>query len=114
MVCRVTKFVLAFSLGDRSQNTGQAVFYAVHSRFLETVYTDFYSAYDAFIPSTLHRKGKAGTFTVESKNSQIRHYLARFHRKTKCYSKSISMVIASLNLLFLKLRYAKTWMSYLI
>ena len=113
-MCRVTRLVLAFSLGDRSNRTGQRTFLKVRSHCLEAVYTDFYPAYDAFVPWRLHKKGKAGTFTVESKNSQIRHYLARFHRKTKCYSKSIHMVIASLNLLFLKLRYGKTWTIYII
>ncbi|MBQ9469835.1 MAG: IS1 family transposase, partial [Bacteroidales bacterium] len=32
-----------------------------------------------------------------------RHYLARFKRKGLCYSKSESMIVNSLNLLFLKL-----------
>ena len=106
--------MLAFSLGDRSRQTGQVLFWAVRSGFLEAVYTDCYPAYDAFIPWRLHKKGKAGTFTVESKNSQVRHYLARLHRKTKCYYKSVHMVIASLNLLFLKLRHGKIWTIYLI
>ncbi|MRM96885.1 IS1 family transposase, partial [Riemerella anatipestifer] len=35
-----------------------------------------------------HVTSKAETFTVEGYNSRIRHYLARFKRKTKCYSKS--------------------------
>jgi insertion element IS1 protein InsB len=46
---------------------------------------------------------KAETFTVEGYNSRIRHYLARFKRKTKCYSKAQHMMEISLNLLFLKL-----------
>jgi insertion element IS1 protein InsB len=41
---------------------------------------------------------KAETYTVEGMNAQICHYLARFHRKTKCYSKSPRMVILSLYL----------------
>ena len=41
---------------------------------------------------------------MESYNSRIRHYLARFKRKTKCYSsKSIEMLNISLNLLMNKL-----------
>ncbi|HCR75634.1 MAG TPA: IS1 family transposase, partial [Chryseobacterium sp.] len=36
-------------------------------------------------------------------NSRIRHYLARFKRKTKCYSKKQFMLENSLKLLFLKL-----------
>jgi len=39
---------------------------------------------------------------VEGYNSRIRHYLANFKRKTKCYSKSQHMMEISLKLLFLK------------
>ena len=42
------------------------------------------------------------TYTVEGMNSELRHYLARFHRKTKCYSKSPRMVILSLYLFMAK------------
>jgi IS1 family transposase len=28
---------------------------------------------------------------VESENTRLRHYLARLHRKTLCYSKSVIM-----------------------
>jgi len=33
--------------------------------------------------------GKRDTHTIEGRNSELRHYLARLHRKTKCYSKSL-------------------------
>jgi len=48
-------------------------------------------------------QSKAETFTVEGYNARIRHYLARFRRKTKCYSKSKNMMDISLKLLMLKL-----------
>ena len=45
---------------------------------------------------------KAETCLVESFNSLIRHYLARFNRKTKRYSKAIDMMANSILLLFHK------------
>ena len=45
---------------------------------------------------------KAETFTVEWLNNLIRHYLARFHRKTHCYSKSEELVNLSLALFAVK------------
>ncbi|MDR2469765.1 MAG: IS1 family transposase, partial [Tannerella sp.] len=42
-------------------------------------------------------------YTIEGYNSRIRHYLARFKRKTKCYSKLQYIMEVSLKLLFLKL-----------
>ena len=43
---------------------------------------------------------KSAPCLVESKNSVIRRRLARFHRRTSFYSKSIDMISASLLLLF--------------
>ncbi|MBD2189511.1 IS1 family transposase [Pseudanabaena mucicola] len=36
---------------------------------------------------------------VEGENSRLRHYLARLHRKTFCYSKSLDMLRYSVRLL---------------
>ena len=47
-------------------------------------------------------QSKAETYTVESYNGVIRHFLARFRRKTKCYSKSEDMINYSLCLLMTK------------
>ncbi|MFM7468295.1 MAG: IS1 family transposase, partial [Vampirovibrionales bacterium] len=40
--------------------------------------------------------------------SRIRHYLARFRRKTFCYSKSLEMVKATLTIFF-----TPHWQQYL-
>ena len=45
---------------------------------------------------------KKETALVESKNALLRHYLARFNRKTKRYSKAKDMIENSILLLFNK------------
>jgi insertion element IS1 protein InsB len=65
--------------------------------------SDYWKSYEEFIPAEKHLQTKAETYTVESYNSRVRHYLARFKRKGKCYSKAEYMIVYSLNLLFLKL-----------
>ncbi|MDR0580983.1 MAG: IS1 family transposase, partial [Holosporaceae bacterium] len=45
---------------------------------------------------------KSETCLVESYNSVLRYYLARLHRKTKCYSKSAEMLRLSVTLLLNK------------
>ena len=65
--------------------------------------TDYWKSYFEFIPDHKHLPSKAETFTVEGYNSRIRHYLARFKRKTKCYNKAEHMIEKSLKLLMLKL-----------
>ncbi len=42
---------------------------------------------------------------VEEKNTRLRHYLARLHRKTLCYSKSLEMLAHSIRLLIHDLRF---------
>lgn len=64
--------------------------------------TDGYEAYSKYSISKKHTTTKAETSLVESFNSLIRHYLARFNRKTKRYSKSFDMIGDSLILLFNK------------
>ena len=66
------------------------------------VATDYWKSYKEMIPTELLVQSKAETYTVESYNGIIRHFLARFRRKTKCYSKSEKMMEYSLSLLMVK------------
>ena len=42
---------------------------------------------------------------VEGENTRLRHYLARLHRQTLCYSKSVEMLRHSIKLLIHYLRW---------
>nr|WP_253308624.1 IS1 family transposase [Rickettsia endosymbiont of Ceutorhynchus assimilis] len=64
--------------------------------------SDYYDVYGKYIISEKHYMSKKETALVESFNSLIRHYLARFNRKTKRYSKAIDMIYNSILLLFNK------------
>lgn len=65
--------------------------------------TDNWRCYDKLIPQSKRDENKKDTYTIESWNCRIRHYLARFKRKTKCYSKSDYMIYLSV-LLFVKMK----------
>jgi len=81
---------------------GQAVLWNIDALTLQPVieglpgadryYSDGWKAYAALKWPGYHEVsvGKRDTHTVEGRNSELRHYLARLHRKTKCYSKSLS------------------------
>lgn len=60
---------------------------------IEHLCTDGYEAYGRYRISKHHHKTKAETSLVESKNSLIRHYIARFNRKTKQYSKAFDKAL---------------------
>ncbi|BAU08800.1 IS1 transposase [Fischerella sp. NIES-3754] len=80
--------VIAWVLGDRSSNTFKLLWQAIscwHSYFYVT---DGYLVYPCFISDEDHIVSKTYMTRVEGENSRFRHYLARLHRKTFCYSKS--------------------------
>lgn len=99
MVDRLTRNIIAFVIGDRSTLTC-LLLYTLIREIPNVVYcTDYWKPYSKVIPPERHYQGKDQTYTVESKNSQIRHYLAKFRRRTKCYVKSVENTIMSLKLL---------------
>lgn len=79
--------------------TGAGLRAAIESPMIVAVMTDYWEPYEQFVPSEKHRQSKAETYTVEGYNSLVRHFLARFRRKTKCYSKSEPMLRFSVMLL---------------
>ena len=102
-VDRADKQVLGFTLGDRSAATGDKLYKSLSDFEISSYYTDYWTAYESVLYKEHHVRGKAGTYTVENMNGLVRHYLARFQRRSKCYAKSIAMVEYSLKLLLNKL-----------
>jgi hypothetical protein len=50
---------------------------------------------------------------VEGENKRLRHYLARLHRKTLCYSKSETMLRHSMRLLIHYLKFKDVPVPYI-
>ena len=69
---------------------------------IEISCSDYYAVYGKYKIASKHYFTKKETALVESFNSLIRHYLARFNRKTKRYSKAIDMIHNSILMLFNK------------
>ena len=63
-----------------------------------TFITDDWEGLHRLIPEDQLFTGKDLTFPIEQDNSNIRHYLARFRRRTKVVSKCPIMVDLSLRL----------------
>ena len=99
---RQTKQVLGFVCGKRDTNTFVRLYNTLNPNNIKLFCSDYGKSYDEIIPRHKHLKSKAQTFTIESYNSLIRHFTARFKRKTKCYSKCKKMIKNTLNLLFAK------------
>ena len=99
---RHTKQILGFVCGRRDSKTFEKLYANINPNNIKLFCSDYWKSYAEVIPNHKHLQSKAQTFTIEGYNSLIRHYLARFKRKTKCYSKSVQMIEYSLNLLFAK------------
>lgn len=67
--------------------------------------TDGWKVYPGFIDAGDHIVSKTYMIRVEGENTRLRHYLARLHRKTLCYSKSVEMLKHSIRLLLQYLKY---------
>ena len=63
-----------------------------------TFVTGDWEACHRLIPENQLYTGKDLTFPIEQSNSDVRHYLARFRRRTKVVSKCPKMVDLSLRL----------------
>lgn len=93
-------------MGDRSANTFKQLWNQV-SKWQSYFYvTDGYKVYPMFVNQGEQIVSKTYMTRVEGENTRVRHYLARLHRKTLCYSKSADMLRYSIRLLlhYLKFR----------
>jgi IS1 family transposase len=65
-------------------------------------YSDRFPIYAnlAYHPSQRHLglPNKSQTYTVEGVNADLRHYLARLHRKSRCFSRSLTALAQALRL----------------
>ena len=101
-LCRKTRQVVAYAMGDRSEQTCRRLWEAIPPTYrVGHGFTDFWVAYQAVIPETQHTaagKGTGETAHVERWNNTLRQRLARFVRKTLSFSKSPEMHEACLRL----------------
>src|SRR5204862_1945252 len=89
---------LAWELGGRDDATCRRLLdkVGIEGRIF---LTDDWEGFHRLIPAEQLFTGKDLTFPIEQDNSNIRHYLARFRRRSKVTSRARHMVDSSLRLL---------------
>ena len=97
--------IIAWTIGDRSSLTFQLLWLVVKCWQSFWYVTDGYAVYPKFIDGSQHVVSKTYMTRVQGENTRLRHYLARLHRKTLCYSKSVEMIKCSIRLLLHYLRF---------
>ncbi|XVJ51335.1 MAG: IS1 family transposase [Vampirovibrio sp.] len=95
---RQQKRCVGVELGRRNTQTGKSLWKQLNLFEGSTVFTDYFPAYDSIVEGVTNVVGNAYTWGVESLKSRVRQYLARFRRKTFCYSRSEAMVKAPLTI----------------
>jgi insertion element IS1 protein InsB len=94
-LCRATRQVVAYAVGDRSQVTCRRLWNAVPAIYRTgTSYSDFWRAERAVIPDEQHQavgKESGETAHVERSPNALRQRPGRFVRKTLSFSKSLLM-----------------------
>ena len=99
------KGILGWVLGDHSAKTFRPLWEIVATWQCYFYVTDGWSVYPGFIPEGDQIVSKTYMTRVEGENTRLRHYLARLHRKTLCYSKSVEMLAHSIRLLLHYLKF---------
>ncbi|MBD1893932.1 IS1 family transposase [Coleofasciculus sp. FACHB-129] len=100
-----TQGILGWVLGDHSAQTFKPLWVRVMAWKSYFYVTDGNPVYPGFIPDGDQIVSKTYMTRVENENTRLRHYLARLHRKTLCYSKSAEMLAHSVRLLLHYLKY---------
>jgi insertion element IS1 protein InsB len=89
---------IAWVLGGRDSATFRRLYDKVKHLTNCTFYTDNWEAFAEVLPPERHIIGKSGTLAIERNNSNTRHHLGRFTRRTKVVSKSRTMVDLTIRL----------------
>ncbi len=94
-LCRATRQVVAYFIGDRSEQSCQKLWESIPTAYRSGhCYSDFWAAYQLVIPSEHHTpagKETGVTAHVERWNNTLRQRLGRFVRKSLSFSKSEQM-----------------------
>ena len=93
-LCRRTRQIVAYTLGDRSTQTCQELYNKLPDAYRHCkTYSDFWDAYKAVFPTDTHQalgKEAGQTNHVERWNNTLRQRMARYVRKTLSFSKSLT------------------------
>ena len=98
--------ILAWVLGDHSAETFNPLWNVVGAWKCYFYITDGWKVYPQYIPDGDQIICKTYMTRVEGENTRLRHYLARLHRKTLCYSRSVEMLEHSIKLLIHYLKFS--------
>jgi len=94
-ICRRTRQIVAFVIGDRSAETCRRLWNKIPQAYRQChTFSDFWDAYEKVFPKETHRsvgKETGETSHMERWYCTLRQKLARYVRKTLSFSKAVYM-----------------------
>ncbi len=90
--CRDSGQLVDWQCGDRDRHTLDRLLKRLVTWKVRLYCTDAYVCYDQALPVGHHFMGKEETWRLEQIHSRLRHWLARFRRRTLVVSKTVEMV----------------------
>lgn len=95
-----TKDVLSLSVGRRNKKNLRKVISTLILGNAKKITTDKLNIYKEIIPKSIHSTKFRGINHIERNNLELRKNLKRLNRRTMCFSKSISMLLACVKIYF--------------
>jgi len=99
-LARDTKKVVCFHVGKRTNKTLKSVIRTLEHAAAKRIYTDKLPNYKYLIHKAVHSVSFRGTNHIERNNLTLRIHLKRLNRRTICFSRSLMMLTACLQLYF--------------
>jgi insertion element IS1 protein InsB len=98
VIDKFTRQVIDYEIGDRSTETLKPLIERLEKKRVIFYHTDSYKGYNTLIDQKKLYQGKDETVQIERSNSRLRHYFARFKRRTCVVSKKIERVIQAVQI----------------
>jgi len=95
---RSSRQVVGFNVGRRTNHTLQVVITSLKLSDARKIYTDKLKNYRFLITRGLHSTLLRATNHIERKNLTLRTHLKRLNRKTICFSRSLTVLVAVLKI----------------
>ena len=108
-------YLVDYELGGRDEKTFLILYYRISINCKKFYYVDNWQTFTNVLTDNNERHfiGKEYTYPIEQHNSNTRHYLARFHRRSKIVSHTKEMVAISIKLVTLRYEYPHLMKKYL-
>ena len=110
-----SEYLVDFEIGGRDEETLLKLYNRISNNCNIRYYVDDWKTFSKVLTDNNEKYfiGKEYTYPIEQHNSNTRHYISRFHRRTKVVSRSKEMIAISIKLMTLRYEHPHLMQKYL-